>query len=70
MPHFFVVEVVHQVIMTVNEMHVLVGYEGIEGRYWAVISELDRSDIHKVLEFLFVFSVFDRNVFLFDRCNR
>ena len=54
MPHFFVVEVVHQVIMTVNEMHVLVRYEGIEGRYWAVISELDRSDIHKVLEFLFV----------------
>ena len=54
MPPFFVVELVHQVIMTCNEMHVLVGYEGIEGRYWAVISELDRRDIHRVLEFLFV----------------
>ena len=41
-------------IMTNNEMHILVGYEGIEGRYWAVISELDRRDIHRVLEFLFV----------------
>ena len=54
MPPFFVVEEVHQVIMTNNDMHVLVGYEGIEGRYWAVISELNRRDIHKVLEFLFV----------------
>ena len=54
MPHFFVVELVHQVIMTNHEMHVLVGYEGIEGRHWAVISELDRRDLHKVSEFLFV----------------